>query len=232
MSNIALSGLKTRAELSSRGALVEGDGIAELDPNEWYEVAAFAAVGSQLPGGVVSFVFRTPDTTETPIVPIVGDDVYKLTLTRICKTDAEVSFEEGTIDVTDDCEEGFNANILDDYRGISGTLNGFMKYNDDTGELSTNSKALFNRFLNLVVDDGAGGYTVTATANEKVLLFICLNKNAAVGDKQNWIIVPAILSGLGSGAGLKDAQKRDITWTKAQGYVSLYQRTVFAADVI
>jgi hypothetical protein len=49
---------------------------------------------------------------------------------------------------------------------------------------------------------------------------------------QNWLIVPVLLSSLGTGAGLKDAQKRDLSWSKAQGWASLYQRTVFAADVI
>jgi len=229
MANISLSGAKTYAFESVRGTKVT---TGALDPNEFFEIAAVAASASALPIGEIGAVFRSPDTSATAITLASGDEVWPLTLTRICKTDAEVSFEEGTIDVTDDCEEGFTAMILDGYKKISGTLNGFAKFNDETGELETSTKNLFGRFINLVTDDGEGVYVETKAANEKLLLFILLNRNAAVGDIQNWIIVPAILTQLGSGAGLKDAQKRDLTWEKAQGYVSLYQRTVFADDVI
>lgn len=228
MGNIALSGAKAYAALSTRGAAVD---TGALDPNAWYEIKEVGA-SSALPIEVITAVFETPDTGETPITLASGDEVYPLTITQICKTDADVSFEEGTIDVTDDCENGFVAEILDGFKKISGTLNGFSKFDDDSGTLETNTLALFQRFINLVTDDGTGTYVVTPASNEAVILFILLNKNAAVDDIQNWIILPVILSALGSGAGLKDAQKRDITWTKAQGYPSLYQRTVFAADVI
>lgn len=231
MANVTYPGSKAIAYESARGALVEGDGIAELDPNAWYEVAAFAAAGSQLPGGAISLVFRTPDTGETAITPIAGDDVYPLTLTRICKTDAEVTFEEGTIDTTDDCGAGFTQEILDGFKKISGTLNGFAKFDDATQTLATETLALFGRFINNITDDGAGTYVVTDADNAPFILFILLNKDAAVDDILNYIICPAIITGLAAGAGLKDAQKRDLTWTKSEGYVSLYQRIAFAADL-
>ncbi len=91
---------------------------------------------------------------------------------------------------------------------------------------------LLGRFFNVINDDGEGTYDVTAAENEAFLLFICLNKNAAVGAVQNWIILSVLLSSLGTGAGLKDAQKRDLSWKKAQGYTSQYRRTVFAGDTI
>ena len=99
-------------------------------------------------------------------------------------------------------------------------------------ELESGVASILSRFFNVVTDDGAGSYVVTAKENEKFLLFIALNNDAEVGDIQNWIIVPVLLSSLGTGAALKDAQKRDLSWTKAEGYVSLYKRTVFAADVL
>lgn len=231
MGAVSLSGAKTVAMQAVRGTLVEGDGATALTANTWYEIKSVATSGSVLPIGKESAVFRTPDTGTT-LTPVAGDDVYPLTLNRICKTDAEVSLEEGTIDVTDDCEEGFNAVILDGYKSISGSLNGFLKFDDETGKLVDGAKSLLGRFFNLVEDDGAGNYTVTPAENEKILLFILLNKNAGVGDTQNWIIVPALLSSLGTGAGLKDAQKRDISWSKAQGYTSIYQRVANANDLM
>lgn len=232
MGYVSLSGQKTMAMKATRGTKIVGDGTTPLAANAWFEIVSVASTASALPIGEETAVFRTPDTTETAITPAVGDDVYPLTLEQMCKTDAEITAEEGTIDVTDDCENGFNAMILDGYKTISGTLNGFLKFDDETGELVTNAKEIMGRFFNIVEDDGAGSYTVTAATNEKFLLFMALNKNAAVGDKQNWLIIPVLLSSLGTGAGLKDAQKRDLSWTKAQGYVSLYERTVFADDVL
>lgn len=228
----SLPGAKTLAYEGVRGTKIVGDGLTDLAANAWFEIVSVASTGSALPIGKIGAIFRSPDTSSTAITPASGDDVYPLTLNRICKTDAEVNFEEGTIDVTDDCEEGFTAMILDGYKKISGTLNGFAKYDEDTQELDTQTDSLFNRFINKITDDGAGNYVETEASNEKLLLFILLNKDAAVTEVQNWIIVPAILTALGAGAGLKEAQKRDLTWEKAQGYTSLYQRTVFADDVI
>ena len=232
MGKVSLSGAKTVAYKSTRGAEIVGDGTTELAPNAWFEISQVASTSSNLPIGKVSAVFRSPDSTSaTPLVPANGDAVYPLTLEKICKTDAEVSLEEGTIDVTDDCEEGYNASILDGYKTISGSLNGFMKFDDETGKLEDGTKEIFGRFFHLVEDDGQGLYTVTPAKNESFLLFILLNKDAKVTDTQNWMIIPALLSSLGTGAGLKDVQKRDMSWTKAQGYTSIYQRTVFSGDL-
>jgi hypothetical protein len=231
MPDLSLSGAKTYAYESVRGTKIVA--IGALDPNDWFEVAAVASAASGLPIQKVGAVFRTPDTgSASPVTMVSGDEVWPLTLTRICKTDAEVNFEEGTIDVTDDCEEGYTAVILDGYKKISGTLNGFAKFDDETQELNTNTADLFNKFINKITDDGDGVYVETVADNAAFILFILMNRTAAVDDIQNWIIVPAVLTNLGAGAGLKDAQKRDLTWEKAQGYASLYQRTVFADDVV
>jgi len=232
MGAIALSGAKTIVKKAVRGTAVVGTGSIVLSPNAWYEIISRKTTGSALPNLPVTGIFKTPDTGETAITPEISDSVYPLTLETICKTDAEVTAEEGTIDVTDDCESGYNASILDGYVTLSGSLNGFMKFDDSTGELVTGAKEVLGRFFDTVTDDGKGNYVVTSKDNATLLLMICMNKDAKVGDVQNWIIVPAILSSLGTGAGLKDVQKRDLSWTKAQGHASLYQRTVFAGDVL
>ena len=232
MANISLSGAKTIAYKATRGTEIIGDGTTALDANKWYEIKEVATSGSTLPIGEVSAVFKTPDADAgTGLIPADGDIVYPLELKRICKTDAEVNVEEGTIDVTDDCENGFNANILDGYKTISGSLNGFMKFDDEKGTLEEGTKEIFGQFFNIVEDDAAGVYTVTPANNEKLLLFVLLNKDAQKDDYQNWLIVPIILNSLGTGAGLKDAQKRDMQWTKAQGYASLYMRKVGQHDL-
>lgn len=224
-----LSGAKTIAYQVTRGTVVT---TGDLAANTWYEVKAYATSASALPGDDIGTVFKSPDTTATAITLAAGDEAYPLTLTRICKTDADVSAEEGAIEVTDDCEEGYTAKILDGFKEISGSLGGFATFDDATGELQTSPLEIFKRFFNHIDDDGEGTYTVTAAANEKLLLFILMNRDAAVGQKQNWLIIPVYFTSLGAGSGLKDAQKRDINWVKAPGVPSIYTRTVFAADVI
>lgn len=226
-----LAGIKTVVSTSARGTAVD---TGALLPNAWYEIKAVAAADSVLPIEKEGAVFKTPDTTGTPITIIAesGDEVYPLTLSQLCKTTADISFSEGIIDVTDDYSNGFIENILDGYKTMSGNLGGFARFDDATQELVTGSKEIFKRFINVVTDDGEGVYTITAAENEKFLLFMCLNKGAIAGQVQNWIIVPVLLNSLGTGAGLKDGQKRDLAWTKGEGYTSLYQRTAFADDIL
>jgi hypothetical protein len=230
MANITKSGKQMTVLIGTAGTLVESP--TALADNSWYEVVTAAASGSALPFVTSGAVFETPDVSAaSPITLVAGDSVIPLTMDKVCKTDGEVTFEEGTIDVTDDCGEGYNSMILDGFTTLSGTINGFTKIDDTTGELVTGVKEIFGRFIDLVTDDGEGSYTITPKSNERVMLQILLNNDAVVGETLNYIITPALIQNLSTGAGLKDAQKRDITWTKAEGPASLYQRTAFAADL-
>ena len=228
MANVALSGAKTKVFSCNRGTLMT---TGSLTPSTWYEVVTFKPTGSVLPISKVSAIFKSPATGGTAIVLTTGDSVYPLTLTYIGKADASVSAEEGTIDVTDDSEEGYIATILDGYANMSGDLSGFIKFDDETGVIETVSASMLGRFFNVVTDDGQGEYTVTPKSNSRLVLFILMNKDAGIGDTQNYMIIPANLKSIKTGAALKDAQKRDMSWDKAQGYVSIYKRVAAAGDV-
>lgn len=228
MGVIKYSGMKTIVYSAARGVLKSS---GALTANQWEEIVS-AGAAPAVPFATAGAIFKTPDTTQTPITLASGDSVYPLSLTRICKADADFSAEVGTIDVTDDCDDGYGSMILDGITTLSGSLSGFATYDDVTGALDTSTASLFNKFLDKIVDNGAGVYSKTESANEKFYLFMYLNKDAAATQIQNILIVPVYLSSLGSGAGLKDAQKRDLAWVKAPGPAVLYQRTVFAADVI
>lgn len=229
----ALAGSKVIANFGEYGTEIIGDASTPLADNAWFEVSAVAAV-STLPGdGTVTFIFKTPEATEaTPITPAIGDNVIPLTLNRICKTDLEYSAEEGTIDVTDDCGRGgFNKVILDGFVTISGTLNGFLKIGTD-GTLQDITRENLGRFFNLVEDDSAGSYTVTERSNGKVILFILLNQDAEVDEFQNWLIITAYITTMSGGAALKDAQSTNMSFVKAEGEASAYQRLVGAGDLV
>jgi hypothetical protein len=232
MGYVTKNGLKAKVYSVARGTVVNT--AVALTVNAWYEVLSRGAVGTTaLPVGFEeTSVFKTPDTGGTAITLASGDAVYPLTLTEICKTDASIECEEGVVEVTDDCESGYNASILDGYADIKGTLGGFFKVDDDTGVIKSDTLTFLKKFFDYATDDGDGNYVLTAKSNEKFLLMVCLNKDALATDKQNWLIIPVIISGMSMGAGLKDAQKRDLTWTKAQGLAGIYARTAFAGDLI
>ncbi|MCP4356047.1 MAG: hypothetical protein GY793_10580, partial [Proteobacteria bacterium] len=93
------------------GTLVVGAGTTPLTGDAWYKIAAKAASGSTLPLEI-DYYFKTPATGQTPTV---GDDVYPVTWEKICKADTSFSGAKGAIDVTDDCDEGYNTYITDGF---------------------------------------------------------------------------------------------------------------------
>lgn len=212
----------------AEGALVEGDGIADLADDSWFKIVDIATA-SELPIGEETAIFKSPKNAANAITPAEGDDVYPVTLTQLCKTDCSISTSKGSIDITDDCDDGYNSYIPDGYSDISGNINGFMKFND-TGGLATGHKALLARFFNIVDDDGEGTYNVTSKNDTKMLLFILMNSDdTTTGNVETWLIVPVILSGTTTDKPLKGGQNLDLTFQKAEGYASIYQRTIVAA---
>lgn len=212
------------------GALIEGDGLTALADNSWFKIEAVAAV-SELPYGV-GYVFKSPDNANA-ITPAVGDDVYPVTLEKICKADATISTEKGTIDVTDDCEEGYNAAIVDGFTGISGSIAAFMKYNVPGGGMVTSQEEYLSRFFDVADDDGAGVYSLTQKNDDDILLGMLQNSDQTeVGDVQVWLMVPAILTGITLDKPLKGVQNFDAAWTKAQGPASVYNRTTNATETV
>lgn len=226
MSKDALNGLMAIANKSTRGTLL--DALDVLPDNTWVEVVS-VGVATTLPVPFETAKFKTPDATAAaPITLAAGDSVYPLTIEQICKTDLELSLEEGTIDTTDDCGKGFTAMIHDGFKSITGTLNGFLKQDSVTKRI-INGLDLLGRYFDVVEDDGAGVYQYTDAANESFDLFVCLNKDAKIGDDQNWLIFPILITTLGTGAGLKEAQKRDLAFVKGEGLPVYYIRTVLSA---
>ena len=224
------AGLKTIIFNQVKGSLISGDASTPLADNAWFIINAVAGT-STLPLGI-GYVFKSPDSGNA-ITPAVGDDVYPLTLTKICKADATVTTAKGVVDVTDDCEEGYNAAIVDGFTDISGDIAAYMKFNVPGGGLAASQLAYLGRFFDIIDDDGAGTYTLTAKNDTDILLGILQNSDQiAVADIQVWLMVPAILSGLAMAKPLKGVQSFDSTWQKAQGPASVYNRTTNASETV
>lgn len=217
-----------------KGTLIVGDAVTPLADDSWFKINAVAVSGSALPftADPLNRYFKSPDSGNA-ITPVVGDDVYPITFTKICKVDVSLTQEKGEIDVTDDCESGYNAAITDGFTTIAGTLGRFMKFDEDTGELSTVDADFLLRFWDLETDDGAGVYTLTAKNDDDIILAYLRNTDQiAVADIQEWQIFTAILTGIAGEGPLKGVQNGDLTFTKAQGPATRYQRTTNASETV
>lgn len=228
MATKKISGKQAILYSAAEGTLFEGDGIEDLDDDTWYKINALAET-TALPIEEETAIFKTPKNAADAITPADGDDLYPLELTQLCKTDCSISTAKGSIDVTDDCDDGYNSYLVDGYSDISGSINGFMRF-DDSGGLATGHKSILARFFNIVDDDGEGVYSVTSKNDSNLLLFILMNsEDADTGDVETWLIVPVILTGTTTDKPLKGGQNLDLTFQKAEGYASIYQRTIVAA---
>lgn len=216
----------------TRGTLIEGDGTAPLAAESWYEISSVAAA-SELPFSANNPVGRFFKTGPTPPTPATGDNVFPLTFTKVCKTDASVTREKGEIDVTDDCESGYNAAITDGYTTISGSLGRFMKFDDVTGDIAPADIDYLSRFYDIIEDDGADAYTFSPKNDDNIIIAILRNREkTAAGDVQVWEMFPAILMSMSGEAPLKGVQNGDLSFTKAQGPAQIYRRTTNAAETV
>ncbi len=209
----------------SLGVVAIGDGIAVLADNAWFRVDKKAASGSALPYDT-GYKFKSPDSGNA-ITPVVGDDVFPITLERMCKAEASVSSETGVIETTDDCSNGYIENITDGFTAQSGDVSAFMKFDDVDGDLVPGQEAIMNRFFDIQEDDGAGAYTLTPKIDTDFQLAILQNSDqTAEGFIQNWLLIPVILSSLTTDKPLKGSQNLDFSWSKGEGPSALYKRTI------
>lgn len=212
------------------GTLIVGDAATPLADNSWFKINAKAAV-STLPYEVGK-IFKSPDNANA-ITPALGDDVYPVTLNKICKVDVSNSNEKGTIDVTDDCQAPYNAMITDGFTNISGNAAGFLKFNEPGGGLGSSQQAILNRFYDIDSDDGEGVYTTEDQNDDDYLMAVLNNSDQiAVGDVQVWTIWPTIITSLTMDKPLKGGQNFDFAFEKAQGPASIYQRTTNATETV
>jgi len=210
---------------SVKGTLIDTGALA-IDT--WFKIKAKAAIPA-VPNWAVGSVFKSPLNILDQITLAAGDEVWPLTLTEICKVDVEISGEMGVIETTDSCDYPYMASIPDGFTGLSGSIGTMVRFDEATDEIIDVSKDLLVKFYDINGDDGEGTYTQTPKDDTDLLLQILLNKNAVVvGQIENWLITPAILSSAATNIALKDVDKADFSWTKGQGPASIYLRTVAA----
>ncbi|MDR2923443.1 MAG: hypothetical protein LBU85_08905 [Treponema sp.] len=202
-----------------------GGAPVSTEAEKWYRVME-KGEGSDLPFGV-GFPFKSPKEGAEQIALVAGDSIYPLDPTRFCKTSASLSAEQGTVDVGDDCDPG--ATILDGVINVTGSLAGFFRYNDETGDFDSVTDDVVNRFFDVAEDDGAGIYALTKRTDDPTYILCCLNSNAAVGQLEPWLFVPVNISSMSMNLGNTDVQNKDLSWTKGEGPAVIYKRVKTAA---
>jgi hypothetical protein len=210
---------------AEQGTLVTS---GDLDADSWYRICARASSGSALPDLDDKSIFHTPILEADKITLVEGDEVWPLTLEEICKSDIEISGEVPVIEVTDSCDYPYAANIPDGFTNLSGSINTMMRFDEETDELIDMAQEFLNRFYDIIEDDGAGTYALTAKNDDDLLMMIILNVDTLneVDMVENWLIIPIILNSITQNIALKDVLKADYGWTKGEGPAEFYLRTV------
>lgn len=208
---------------SVKGTLLT-TGVLAIDT--WFKIKA-KGVAPAIPDWAESSVFKSPLNIGDQITLAAGDEVWPLTLTEVCKVDVEFTGEVGVIETTDSCDYPYMASIPDGFTNLTGSINTMIRFDEATDAILPVSQDLLSKFYDINGDDSEGTYTQTEKDDTDLLLQILLNKDAvAVGQVENWLITPAILSSAATNVALKDVDKADYSWTKGQGPASIYLRTV------
>jgi hypothetical protein len=189
--------------------VITGTGSNSTVAKTWYRVIEKAA-SSELPFPI-DYIFKAP-ATGSQLELKTGDKVYPFILDRICKTSADMSAEQGTIDTSDDCNPG--TSILDGNIVISGSIDSLFRYDDLSGEFDDITDVMVNRFFDIATDNGNGLYTLTKRNDNDIFLLVNLNTEARVGMTENWICLPIIISSMSLSLGVTDAQNKSMSWTR------------------
>lgn len=221
-------GLAAALFSGAKGTLIVGDGAVALADNSWFMIDAKATT-SELPFDV-GYLFKTPDTANA-ITPAVGDNVYPIDMTLMCRADATYSSENGTFEDTDDCSNGVVTMKKDGFTTHSGSINAFIKFNTDGTLGSSVQSGILGQFFDIQSDDGAGTYSLTSKTDDPILLAILSDKDdTTVANTQVWKLMWVNITSLTSDTPLKGAQVLNSSWQVSEGPVSIYKRVTNAAE--
>jgi hypothetical protein len=199
--------------------IIEGDGTITTDGKQKYFVIS-KATASNIPVAEGTF-FMAPNVGETQIILEVGDKLLKIDPDRFCKTTASFEFAMGSVDVGDDCDPG--ATISDGILTITGSLAGLFRYDDTTQDFDNVTDIIVNRFLDIVEDDGEGGYTLHSRSDSQIYLLTLLNSGGGVGTTENYLFCPINISSMSISLGNADPQSKELSFAKGEGKPVIYK---------
>jgi hypothetical protein len=200
-------------------AVIIGDDTITTQPLTKYFVVS-RGTGSNLPIGEGG-IFQSPKSGSTQITLKTGDRVQALNPQRFCKTSADISVQQGVVDVGDDCDVG--ASVLDGVVKASGSFAGFIQEDMETGEFTDITMEILNRFFDIIHDDGAGIYTYTARNDDPMYIMLNINSGVKVGQTEKWLFMPIVLPSFSTSFGMTEAESMNISWNQGEGKPTLYE---------
>ena len=173
--------------------------------------------------------FRSGKVSGTELDLVAGDEFISFTLTRVCKTEVSVSMTESETEVQDDCTPIISRKLTG-ISDLSGTLNGFFKYNKITGKLVDFSRQLANQWFDFVEDPATGSYSYKPRSNSPQPIFLCWNSDAKKDQMQNWLALYANLNSTTFGGPNADVQSREISFTASDEAVPTFIETKISSS--
>jgi hypothetical protein len=198
--------------------VVETGGVTEA--GKLYLIMRKKASCSGIPASLPEGTFFKAPSEGSQITAADGDRLLKIDPQRLCKTSADFSLEQGSVDAGDDCDPG--AQILDGIVTISGSISGLFRYDEETQEFDDVTNDIINHFLPVVEDSGTGVYTRHPRDDSRTFLMVLLNGDAKEAQIENWLFVPVNIASVSFTLGNTGAQTRDLSWTKAEGEAVKY----------
>ena len=214
------SGMSRRAFLTIDPKIIEGGGTVVITkPNTWYVIIK-KGEDTNLPENVPQNIpFRSP-SSGTQFTLVEGDQMIEFDFEKFCKTNANFELGQGSIDTGDDCDPG--SKIRDGITTISGSLEGFLVFDDATEQLIDVSQKILNLFLPYLEDDGKGGYNYNPPSDPRIYMGLCLNEDAKSTSIENWLVTPITVPSVSLPGGNTDVQSMSITWEKGEGLAVSY----------
>lgn len=210
-----ISGKSRRARLSFCDAVLASGSKTEI--GEFYFIISKGASTALPEKAVEGYPFRAA----AAITLVAGDIVYKMDNDLFCKTEASCELSQGTVDSGDDCDPG--AQTLDGIITASGTLTGFLVFDDKTQQFIDITQKILDLFFVKISDDGRGDLEVTMPSAKRIFLSMCLNDDAPAGSIENWFIIPIIIPSLSLPGGNTEIQSASASWSKGEGPIVRYE---------
>ena len=204
--------------IGKEGRILKGPSDSETGSNVWCFINEKGNNSNLNPIPVKRF-FRSPARNRLALV--AGDEVIPFTLTRVCKTEVSVSMTESETEVQDDCSPVISRQLTG-ISDLSGTMNGFFKYDSDTGKLVDFSRQLANQWFDFVEDPATGSYSYKPRSNSPQPIFLCWNSDAKKDQMQNWLALYANLNSTTFGGPNADVQSREISFTASDEAVPTF----------
>jgi hypothetical protein len=153
---------------------------------------------------------------------VSGDRLLPLDPEKVCKTSASISVDKGSVDASDDCQTG---SVSSGAVTFSGSLDGLFHFDEKTGEFNNVTKAILNKFFDLV-HDTKSAITVAPKNDGAVYMIATLGDAAQAGGYQQYLCAPINLTADSFKMGNGDAFGHSISFGQAPGAAHLYERLV------